>query len=463
MHRALSEKEVNIMQITGMDEISLNILDALKKGTKLKDIPSIFNVSLDQAKRLSRYFNMLEMTKVHLQQNEIDKIQKLGIKILYLSPLFKQEDWEGLTEVLSSINESTKRDEFPLLIQALQEKRERIIRFQLETDSKLNRLAIREQELQQLEESFKDTTEKIKQEQKFLKKYPGKVQQFLIKHLGIYNDKLVLARRLDSLWQKSLKKKNILEFSDFVYYVLDLDALVADYLKRINRQVPLATEWDYEKEDHRNRNGDYATPYSSEYRLPSGLSMDLRSSLESVEEKIAEIKKERESIQTEMKQLRKTSPQSFIEAVEATNTLSAHELKLHGELQDKALKWLYNKGYVAASEVTLPNGKRADVIGYNENGHILIVEVKVSAVDFRQDEKWQTYLDYSDEFYFLLKSEVIPFYYRGKDYKGVGLLEETKNNVKIREEHSLEHNPKNREKVHFMIGKVLSKKYVYGY
>jgi hypothetical protein len=200
-----------------------------------------------------------------------------------------------------------------------------------------------------------------------------------------------------------------------------------------------------------------------EYRLPSGLSIDLRSSLESVGEKIAEVKKERESIQTEMKQLRKTSPQSFIEAVEATNTLSAHELKLHGELQEKALKWLYNKGYVAASEVTLPNGRRTDVIGYNENGHILIVEVKVSAADFSQDEKWQTYLDYSDEFYFLLKSEVIPFYYRRKDYKSVGLLEETKNYVKIREEHLLEHNPKDREKVHFMISKVLSKKYVYGY
>ena len=111
-----------------------------------------------------------------------------------------------------------------------------------------------------------------------------------------------------------------------------------------------------------------------------------------------------------MKQLRKTSPKSFIEAVEATNTLSAHELKLHGELQDKALKWLFNKGYIVASEVTLPNGKRADVVGYNENGHIIMIEVKVSKGDFRQDEKWTSYLDYCDEFYFLLDKEVRPVY-----------------------------------------------------
>ncbi|MGX1402368.1 putative nucleic acid-binding Zn-ribbon protein [Bradyrhizobium japonicum] len=451
------------MPITGLDEVSHKVLNSLNNGTKVKDIPSLFPVSLDQAKRLSRYHNLLEQATTHLTQEAVDKLRKLGIKALYLSSLFKDEDWDGLTEILSSINERTRRDEFPLLIQALQEKRERIKHFQLETESKLNRLARREKELLQLEESIKETTEKIKQEQKFLKKYPAKVQRFLIKHLGIYNDKLVLARRLDSLWQKSLKKSNVLEFADFVYYVKDLDALAEDYLKRINRKTPLGTEWDYEKEDYRNRNGEYATPYSPEYRLPSGLAVDLRSSLEAVEEQMQEIRAEQETIQKEMKQLRKTSPKSFIEAIEATNTLSAHELKLHGEMQDKALKWLYNKGFIVASEVTLPNGKRADVIGYDENGHIVIVEVKVSTADFRQDEKWQTYLEYCDEFYFLLKPEIRPLFYRKQDYTGVGLLEETKKNVKIRRDHLLKHQPKERNKLQFSISKALSKKYVFGY
>jgi hypothetical protein len=463
VHGTLLENEDITMPITGKDEISLRILDSFQMGTKLKDIPSEFPVSIDQTKRLSRYYNFLNKAKENLTVVEVEKLRMIGIKALYLASLFNQKDWEGLTEILSSINESTKRDEFPLLVQALQEKRERIRRFQLETESKLNRLARRELELQQLEESIKETTEKIKQEQKFLEKYPAKVQQFLIKHLGIYNDKLVLARRLDSLWQKSLKKKNILEFADFVYYVKDIDALVENYLKRINRKAPLATEWDYEKEDHRNRNGDYATPFSSEYRLPSGLAVDLRSSLETVEQQMKEIKTEQETIQREIKILRKTSPKSFIEAVEVTNTLSEHELKLHGELQDKALKWLYNKGYVAASEVTLPNGRRADAIGFDENGRIVIVEVKVSAADFRQDEKWQSYLDYCDEFYFLLKPEARKLFYRSQIYKGVGLLEKTKNNVRIQIEHTLKHKPKEREKIQFTIAKALSKKYIYGY
>ena len=48
------------MAITGTDDLSLKILDSLESGTKVKDIPGIFSVSLDQAKRLSRYHNILE-------------------------------------------------------------------------------------------------------------------------------------------------------------------------------------------------------------------------------------------------------------------------------------------------------------------------------------------------------------------------------------------------------------------
>ncbi|MEK4973674.1 hypothetical protein NSQ89_15050 [Niallia sp. FSL R7-0648] len=132
--------------------------------------------------------------------------------------------------------------------------------------------------------------------------------------------------------------------------VVDLDGLVEDFLKRTNRKVPFATEGDYDKEDHRNRNGEFHTPSRPEYHLPNGLAVDLRSSIEDAEEKINEIKTERESIQKEMKQLKKSSPKSFIESIEATTTLSAQELKRHGELQDKALKWLFNKGYIVASE-----------------------------------------------------------------------------------------------------------------
>ncbi|NOU71831.1 MmcB family DNA repair protein [Paenibacillus sp. LMG 31458] len=76
-----------------------------------------------------------------------------------------------------------------------------------------------------------------------------------------------------------------------------------------------------------------------------------------------------------------------MEAVETRNALSVLELRTHGELQDRALKWLYNLGHIVVNEVELPNGRRCDVIGYDESGRIIIIEVKASVSDFRNDEK----------------------------------------------------------------------------
>ena len=142
-------------------------------------------------------------------------------------------------------------------------------------------------------------------------------------------------------------------------------------------------------------------------QLPTGLAADLLSSIREIDQKEKEIETERKDIQKQIKDLRKTSPKSFLESVEASNVLSTLELKRHGELQDKALKWLYNKGNIVASEVTLPNGKRADVVGFSESRHIVIVEVKVSTADFLHDEKWQSYLEYCDSstFYWIMKCD----------------------------------------------------------
>jgi hypothetical protein len=104
---------------------------------------------------------------------------------------------------------------------------------------------------------------------------------------------------------------------------MDLDGMAADYLKRTNRKVPFATEWNYDKEEKRSESSDYHPPSRPEYRLPDGLAVDLRSSIEDIEEKMNEIKIERESIQKEMKCLEKPHQNHLLN--QATNTLSAHD------------------------------------------------------------------------------------------------------------------------------------------
>lgn len=50
-------------------------------------------------------------------------------------------------------------------------------------------------------------------------------------------------------------------------------------------------------------------------------------------------------------------------------------------------------------EMMLRNGRRADLMGLDAKGHIVIVEVKVSRADLLGDGKWTDYLDFCDRFY----------------------------------------------------------------
>lgn len=52
-----------------------------------------------------------------------------------------------------------------------------------------------------------------------------------------------------------------------------------------------------------------------------------------------------------------------------------------------------------APEIALPNGRRADLMGIDARGAIVIVEIKVSRADLLGDSKWPEYLDYCDRFY----------------------------------------------------------------
>ena len=56
--------------------------------------------------------------------------------------------------------------------------------------------------------------------------------------------------------------------------------------------------------------------------------------------------------------------------------------------------------YAPIQEFTLGSGRRADIAALDPRGRIAIIEIKSSLVDYRTDQKWQTYLDYCDEFAF---------------------------------------------------------------
>lgn len=70
-----------------------------------------------------------------------------------------------------------------------------------------------------------------------------------------------------------------------------------------------------------------------------------------------------------------------------------------------AARLLSALGYAPLAEVTLPNGRRADLMALGPKGELFIVEVKSSLEDFRTDQKWREYRPYCDAFAFAVAPE----------------------------------------------------------
>src|SRR4051794_18002203 len=67
---------------------------------------------------------------------------------------------------------------------------------------------------------------------------------------------------------------------------------------------------------------------------------------------------------------------------------------------------LHQLGFSAITELSLPSGRRADLVALNSAGDIWIVEIKSSIEDFRADQKWMDYRLHCDRLFFATTVEV---------------------------------------------------------
>lgn len=70
-----------------------------------------------------------------------------------------------------------------------------------------------------------------------------------------------------------------------------------------------------------------------------------------------------------------------------------------------AARLLVGLGYAPLLEVSLPNGRRADLMAVDGRGCFAIVEVKSSWEDLRADGKWPEYAPYCDRFFFAVSPD----------------------------------------------------------
>src|SRR6185369_14647090 len=63
-------------------------------------------------------------------------------------------------------------------------------------------------------------------------------------------------------------------------------------------------------------------------------------------------------------------------------------------------------GLTCVIELSLPSGRRADLVALSDGGDVWIVEIKSSIADFRADQKWQDYREHCDRLFFATTVEV---------------------------------------------------------
>ena len=74
-------------------------------------------------------------------------------------------------------------------------------------------------------------------------------------------------------------------------------------------------------------------------------------------------------------------------------------------------------GIWALPEMPLRNGRRADLMGIDAKGRIVIVEVKVARGDLLGDGKWPDYLEFCDRFYWGVPPELDRACLDGPDFR----------------------------------------------
>ena len=451
--------------ITGTDPLSKRIILALDDGLRVSDVPEHYPVSLDQVKRLSRFKRMLEAAKENLAEEYYDRLSLLGIKSLPLANFIKQSDWVGIAEILSVVTEETTREELQLLINGLGEKRERIREFKEKADLILVHLEESDKTLRSKEKELLQLQKEMDEKVKIFKRYAEPFRSFFSEYLGLYEGEFVLAKRLNTNWQRELRKKGIIVYDEelYVHFLKDFNAF-ADSLKNRHHRG-LEYHWNPDKDLERinNKTPWVNVPEDGNYKLPSVFNDRFIDSINLVKHELKEIQEKRLSIEKELKEIKSKTVHSYMELAEVSNFLSTIDLKRHKELQSKALKWLFQRGFIAVADFTLPNGKQVDIFAYNES-QIVIFEVKVSYGDLMTDSKWMEYLPYCHDFYFLTPPELAISVEEKIKEVNCGQCVETEGGLKILKHDDRVVDEINQEnELKFAAGQLLSRKFIYGY
>ena len=75
------------------------------------------------------------------------------------------------------------------------------------------------------------------------------------------------------------------------------------------------------------------------------------------------------------------------------------------ELQRGVCRRFRAEGLSVVTELSLANGRRADVVALSAGGDVVIAEIKSCLLDYESDGKWKNYLPFCDRLYFAVAAD----------------------------------------------------------
>ena len=82
-----------------------------------------------------------------------------------------------------------------------------------------------------------------------------------------------------------------------------------------------------------------------------------------------------------------------------SDSLSDNDFHTSADVARGIARLFARNGIWCLPEMMLRGGRRADLMGIDAKGHVIIVEIKVSRADLLGDGKWTDYLEFCDRFY----------------------------------------------------------------
>jgi hypothetical protein len=70
-----------------------------------------------------------------------------------------------------------------------------------------------------------------------------------------------------------------------------------------------------------------------------------------------------------------------------------------------AARWCLRMGWAPLHEVSLANGRRADILALQPGGGFVCIEVKSGLRDYLADTKWMEYQPFCDQFFFAVDAD----------------------------------------------------------